>query len=298
MSDTIHYNQCPACSSANIAFVLKAKDETVSHQQFEIWQCKNCTLRFTQDVPDENNISSYYQSSEYISHSNTSKGAVNKLYHTVRSITLQTKRKLVEKNVGKKTGNLLDVGAGTGAFASTMKKAGWHVIGLEPDETARTNAKKDFGVDLRPTENLFSLQQNNYDVITLWHVLEHVHRLHEYLDIFYALLRPGGILVIAVPNYTSGDAKTYTENWAAYDVPRHLYHFSPKSMQQLLNMHRFNLIKEKAMWFDSFYVSLLSEKYISGQSNFVKAFSIGLLSNFKAIGKPANCSSVIYIAQK
>ena len=107
MSDTIHYNQCPACSSANIAFVLKAKDETVSHQQFEIWQCKNCTLRFTQDVPDENNISSYYQSSEYISHSNTSKGVVNKLYHTVRSITLQTKRKLIEKNIGKKTANLV-----------------------------------------------------------------------------------------------------------------------------------------------------------------------------------------------
>ena len=144
MSKTIHYNNCPACASTNIAFALKAKDETVSHQYFEVWQCNNCTLRFTQDVPGEKNIGSYYQSSDYISHSNTSKGFVNKLYHTVRSITLQTKRKLIEKSSGKKSGALLDVGAGTGAFASTMKKAGWNVTGLEPDETARANAKKDF----------------------------------------------------------------------------------------------------------------------------------------------------------
>ena len=129
-------------------------------------------------------------------------------------------------------------------------------------------------------------------------MLEHVHRLHEYLDTFYALLRPGGVLIIAVPNYTSQDAKTYAENWAAYDVPRHLYHFSPKSMQKLLNLHHFKLLDKKPMWFDSFYVSLLSEKYISGKSNFVKAFSNGLLSNMKAIGKPANCSSIIYIGQK
>ncbi len=298
MSNIIHYNNCPACSSANIAFALKAKDETVSHQYFEVWQCNNCTLRFTQDVPTEENIGSYYQSSDYISHSNTSKGIVNKLYHTVRSVTLQTKRKLVEKNSGKKTGNLLDVGAGTGAFALTMKNAGWNVTGLEPDATARANAKKDFDVELQPTENLFNLQQQSFDVITMWHVLEHVHRLHEYLEIFYALLMPGGTLIIAVPNYTSYDAKAYAEKWAAYDVPRHLYHFSPKSMQLLLQSHNFKLASEKPMWFDSFYVSLLSEKYTSGKSNFIKAFYNGLLSNLKATSKPSNCSSLIYIAQK
>ena len=298
MSDTIHYNQCPACDSTNIAFALKAKDETVSHQYFEIWQCNSCTLRFTQDVPDENNIGKYYQSTEYISHSNTSQGLVNKLYHTVRSFTLQSKRKLVEKSSNRKAGRLLDVGAGTGSFLSVMKKSGWKVTGLEPDATARANAKKDFDVDLNPTGILFSLQPGSFDVITLWHVLEHVHELHKYLDTFYTLLSEGGRLIIAVPNYTSNDAKHYAGNWAAYDVPRHLYHFSPQSMQLLLEKHHFNLIQQQPMWFDSFYVSLLSEKYISGKNRFFRAFTNGAVSNAKAVGKPFNCSSVIYIAKK
>lgn len=298
MSDVIHYSNCPACESANIAFVLKAKDETVSHEQFEIWQCNNCTLRFTQNVPNEKSIGKYYQSSAYISHSNTSQGLINKLYHSVRSFTLQSKKNLVEKSSGKNKGSLLDIGAGTGAFASTMKKAGWNVTALEPDATARTNAKKDFDVDVLSTESLFSLQPNTFDVITLWHVLEHVHELHIYLDTFYSLLRESGTLIIAVPNYTSYDGTLYSENWAAYDVPRHLYHFSPQSMQQLLSRHQFNLTQEKPMWFDSFYVSLLSEKYSAGKSNFIKAFTNGAVSNLKTIGKAENCSSIIYIAVK
>ncbi len=298
MTDLIHYNHCPVCKSADITFALKAKDETVSKEYFEIWQCNNCKLRFTQDVPDEKSIGSYYQSSAYISHSNTSKGLVNKLYHTVRSFTLQSKRKLIEKSSSKKKGNLLDIGAGTGAFASTLKNRGWNVTALEPDETARANALKDFGIELQPTENLFSLQPKTFDVITLWHVLEHVHHLHKYLDTFFSLLVDGGTLIIAVPNYTSYDAKTYAYNWAAYDVPRHLYHFSPESMQLLLNAHHFKSMQQKPMWFDSFYVSLLSEKYISGKSNFLKAFTNGAVSNLKTLGKPANCSSIIYIAKK
>jgi 2-polyprenyl-3-methyl-5-hydroxy-6-metoxy-1,4-benzoquinol methylase len=298
MSDPVHYNNCLICGSADIAFVLKAKDETVSGEYFEIWQCNNCTLRFTQDVPDEKNIGGYYKSSTYISHSNTSKGLINKLYHTVRSFTLQSKRKLVEKESGKRKGNLLDIGAGTGAFASIMKKSGWNVTALEPDESARANAKKDFNIELSPSEDVFKLQPDSFDVITLWHVLEHVHELHTYLDTFHSLLIKGGTLIIAVPNYTSYDAKAYLNYWAAYDVPRHLYHFSPQSMSMLLNNHQFKLVQHKPMWFDSFYVSLLSEKYATGESNFLKAFFSGANSNFKSIGKPQNCSSVIYIAKK
>jgi len=296
MSDIIHYNNCPSCRSTDIGFIFKAKDETVSQEYFEIWQCYNCSLRFTQNVPCENNIGKYYQSGDYISHSNTSKGLVNKLYHTVRSFTLQSKKKLVEKN--SINGNLLDIGAGTGAFASTMKKAGWNVTALEPDANARTNAKKDFNIELQPLDDLFNLPSKSFDVITLWHVLEHVHALHKYLHTFHDLLKENGTLVIAVPNYTSYDAGQYAANWAAYDVPRHLYHFSPESMKLLLNTHNFKLLQQKPMWFDSFYVSLLSEKYVSGKNNFIKAFSRGVASNFKTIGKPSNCSSIIYIAKK
>jgi 2-polyprenyl-3-methyl-5-hydroxy-6-metoxy-1,4-benzoquinol methylase len=298
MSETIHYNNCPVCGSDKITFALKAKDETVSKQFFEVWQCNDCTLRFTQDVPDEKNIGDYYKSAEYISHSNTSQGLVNKLYHTVRSFTLQSKKKLVEKSAGTTAGNLLDIGAGTGAFASTMKKSGWNVTGLEPDETARLNAKKDFSVELFPTENLFQLKQSSYNVITLWHVLEHVHQLHQYLDTFFSLLIDSGTLIIAVPNYTSYDAKTYAANWAAYDVPRHLYHFSPTSMRTLLAKHNFKLSEQKPMWFDSFYVSLLSEKYKTGKTHMIDAFMRGAFSNIKTIGSPENCSSIIYIAKK
>jgi len=298
MADVIHYNNCPVCNSNNIVAVLKAKDNTVSSEVFEIWQCGNCALRFTQDVPSENAIGDYYKSSEYISHSNTSKGFINKLYHTVRSVTLNSKRNLVEKTSGKNNGSLLDIGAGTGAFASTMKKNGWSITALEPDEMARTNAQKDFNIVLQPSTELFNLEKNSFDVITLWHVLEHVHQLHTYLDTFFSLLKKGGHLVIAVPNYTSYDAKEYESAWAAYDVPRHLYHFSPKSMHLLLMKHNFIPVKFKPMWFDSYYISLLSEKYITGKTNPFKAFISGTISNLQALKNKQKSSSIIYIAKK
>lgn len=294
----IHYNNCPVCAGDKINFLFRVKDETVSNQYFEIWECAACTVRFTQNVPDENSMGNFYKSANYISHSNTSQGLINKLYHTVRSYTLQSKKKLVEKSSGITNGSLLDIGAGTGAFASTMKKTGWNVTALEPDQSARENAKKDFCIELLPAENLFLLQPNSFNVVTLWHVLEHVHRLHEYLDTFFSLLVDGGTLIIAVPNYTGSDAETYTANWAAYDVPRHLYHFSQKSMNVLLSKHQFKLTRQKPMWFDSFYVSLLSEKYKTGKNNYIKAFINGAVSNFKALKNISKCSSVIYITKK
>jgi 2-polyprenyl-3-methyl-5-hydroxy-6-metoxy-1,4-benzoquinol methylase len=298
MTKLIHYNNCPVCNSNNIVAVLKAKDNTVSNKIFEIWECGNCTLRFTQDVPAEDAIGDYYKSPEYISHSNTNKGFINKLYHAVRSVTLNSKKNLVEKVSGKKKGNLLDIGAGTGAFASTMKKNGWNVTALEPDETARANAKKEFNIDLLALENLFAFEKKSFDVITLWHVLEHVHQLHTYLNTFFSLLKDGGHLIIAVPNYTSYDAREYESAWAAYDVPRHLYHFSPKSVHLLLAKHNFNPKKMKPMWFDSYYISLLSEKYITGKNNPFKAFISGTISNVQTLKNKQKSSSVIYIAQK
>lgn len=298
MNELIHYDNCPVCKSTEIKAVVEAKDITVSNEFFNIWHCSNCTLRFTQDVPDAEHIGKYYQSQNYISHSNTHKGTINKLYHAVRKITLSTKKNIVEKNTKKKSGSLLDIGAGTGAFASTMKKNGWHVTGLEPDATARANAKKEFNIDLLSTDELFNLEKNSFDAITLWHVLEHVHGLHSYIEKFYELLKPDGCLIIAVPNYTSYDATEYSGAWAAYDVPRHLYHFSPKSMHRLLQQHNFKLKKIKPMWFDSYYISLLSEKYLTGKTNFFKAFISASISNFQALKNKKKTSSIIYIAVK
>ncbi|MBV9987903.1 MAG: class I SAM-dependent methyltransferase [Chitinophagaceae bacterium] len=298
MPDLIHYTKCPACYSASIYAALSAKDYTVSQQVFEIWHCEDCTLRFTQDVPAAEAIGAYYQSADYVSHSDTQKGLINLLYHRVRKHTLNTKRQLLQEVTGRSSGALLDVGAGTGAFVNTMMDAGWKITGLEPDTTARQNAAIKYGLQLRPSDELYGLQENQFDLITLWHVLEHVHDLHGYLEKFYALLKPGGKLVIAVPNYTSYDAKRYGGYWAAYDVPRHLYHFSPKSMRLLAESKGFRAGKLYPMWYDSYYVAMLSEKYRSGTGNLPGAVWTGFLSNIKAARDPKRCSSVIYTFSK
>jgi 2-polyprenyl-3-methyl-5-hydroxy-6-metoxy-1,4-benzoquinol methylase len=294
----IVYTSCPNCGESDISKVLSAKDYTVSHEVFEIWECKNCTQRFTQNVPDQQHIGKYYQSENYISHSDTSKGLINNLYHKVRKRTLVQKKKLIEKTTGKSNGNILDVGAGTGAFLNAMKNANWNVTGLEPDENARTKALELYNLDLKEAEKLFSLPAESFDAITLWHVLEHVHALHEYVEQLKNLVSKDGKLFIAVPNYTSADAKMYDEFWAAYDVPRHLYHFSPTSMERLLNAHGLKLETMKPMWYDSVYVSMLSEKYKTGKSHAIKALVNGIVSNMETVFDKTKCSSLIYIASK
>jgi 2-polyprenyl-3-methyl-5-hydroxy-6-metoxy-1,4-benzoquinol methylase len=298
MSEIITYKNCPACNSRNILKALQAKDYTVSNETFEIWHCSDCSFRFTQNVPDIKGIGKYYQSTDYISHSDTKKGFVNRAYHTVRNRTLLSKRKLIEQKSKLKTGKILDIGAGTGAFANTMKQSGWQVEGIEPDETARENAAKNHQLSLQTMDALFGFDKNSFDVITMWHVLEHVHQLHEYLETFKGILKSNGHIFIAVPNYTSFDAKHYKAHWAAYDVPRHLYHFSPASMKNILSLHQFKIVDHKPMWFDSFYVSLLSEKYLTGKNNLLKALWTGLLANIKASGDVKKCSSVIYVIKK
>ena len=298
MASIITYQQCPCCGSNNIKPQLVAKDYTVSNQSFDIWHCHNCTLRFTQNVPDEESIGTYYQSTNYVSHSDTQEGLINKLYHKVRKKTLIQKSELIIDACKTANGVLLDVGSGTGAFAQTMIEAGWKVTGLEPDDTARTVALNKFGLQLDDPKTLFDLTENTFDAITMWHVLEHVHNLHGYLDQYKKILKPEGKLIIAVPNYTSSDATSYQEYWAAYDVPRHLYHFSPESMTKLAALKGFKIEAYNPMWYDSFYVSMLSEQYKNGKGNLPKAVINGLLSNLKASKDNKLCSSVIYVMAK
>ena len=291
-----HFSNCPICNSTDIQPALTAKDFTVSQKLFAIWHCNNCMARFTQDQPDNKEISSYYESADYISHSDTQKGLINKLYHLVRKITLQTKRRLIKRESGMYKGTLLDIGCGTGAFLQIMKEAGWTVTGIEPEVNARIKALELYGIQTLEPAKLFELEPASYHAITMWHVLEHVHDLHEYIQQMAKLLAPGGKIFIAVPNYTSSDAKTYASNWAAYDVPRHLYHFSPQSMKILLSGNNLAIQKYKPMWFDSFYISMLSEQYKNGRGNNLKACWNGLVSNFKAISDAGKCSAVVYVA--
>lgn len=296
-SQTIRYDKCPACHGTKIHEVLICKDYTVSKEDFSVWHCDTCSLRFTQDVATEEKIGPYYQSEEYISHSNTSKGLINRVYQWVRNYTIKKKVSLIQKQSGKSTGSILDVGCGTGEFLAGMKSAGWAVQGLEPDEGARTQASSITGTSVGEPDDLFSLSQK-YDVITMWHVLEHVHRLHEYLDRFQELLAEGGVILIAVPNYTSTDATHYQEHWAAYDVPRHLYHFSPKSIDHLMAGHGFGVDTHLPMPFDAFYVSMLSEQYRHGKSKLPAAFMKGFSSWNKARGTVTKGSSVLYVIKR
>ncbi len=294
----IHYTGCPICNSNNIQEQLSAKDHTVSQQTFSIWHCNACTARFTQDVPAQDAIGAYYASENYISHSDTKKGIINSLYHLVRKRTLGAKRRLVINTTGIIKGAILDIGCGTGAFLNTMKEAEWSITGLEPDAIARAKAAELYNIHPQEPGKLFELAPASFNAITMWHVLEHVHELHAYIRQIENLLAPTGKAFIAVPNYTSKDADIYKEHWAAYDVPRHLYHFSPQSMETLLGQHGLKLITVKPMWFDSFYVSMLSEQYKNGKGNIIKAVFNGFISNLKAWGNTRKCSSVIYVISK
>ena len=284
--------------------VLRVKDYTVSGEIFDVWHCNACTARFTQNVPPSGDIGKYYKAEAYISHTGTKKGLVNRLYHIVRNRTLQTKRRLVEKTTGLTKGSLLDVGAGTGAFAAAMRQAGWAVTGLEPDDTARANARTQNNIELQSPDTLFNLPANSFDAITLWHVLEHVHNLHEDLHTFNTLLKPNGVLLIAVPNYTSYDAAIYSEHWAAYDVPRHIWHFTPADVKRFFENQGFKLESVLPMPWDAYYICMLSEKYKArpndssgraGNVNYGRAMVHGWTSNNNAKDTGNTWSSQIYI---
>jgi 2-polyprenyl-3-methyl-5-hydroxy-6-metoxy-1,4-benzoquinol methylase len=292
----IRYQQCPACGHAAIDTILQVSDFSVTKEVFPIVQCRQCSLRFTQNVPAQHEIGLYYQFEDYISHTDTKKGVINRLYHLVRNITLKQKRKKITRHTGLKTGHLLDIGCGTGAFLNEMHQHGWQVTGLEPDAVTRKRAAELHNITLFDANEIYQLPAGQYDAITMWHVLEHVHDLQGYWQRLALLLKPGGVLFIAVPNYTSKDAATYKEHWAAWDVPRHLYHFSPQAMQTLAAKHGFHIQKHLPMWFDSYYVCMLSEKYKKGF--LPKAVFNGLRSNMAAWSRQERCSSVIYVMKK
>ena len=293
------FSPCPICNKEDISSLLHTKDYSLTGQDFQIIQCANCSLEYTHPAPSKEAIAPYYNFPSYISHTDTKEGLVNQIYHKVRNHTLTQKTNWVQSLFTGHKGQLLEVGAGTGAFAHSMLKKGWKVTALEPDAASRQKALENYGINLLPIEELFQLEPAKYEVITLWHVLEHVHDLNAYMKTFNSLLKTNGRLIIAVPNYTSYDAGFYKNFWAAYDVPRHLYHFSPLSMYYLAKKHKMSIVQKLPMWFDSFYVSLLSEKYKqSGMIGMMRAFFVGCISNLIALRNADRGSSMIYEIKK
>ncbi|CAN5285441.1 methyltransferase domain-containing protein [soil metagenome] len=286
--------ECPICGEKDRQHYLSCKDNTVSKIYFEIVECSKCSFAYTSPRPTENDLGWYYESEEYISHSNTSKGIVSRLYQMVRKRTLGKKLQLI--NSEGKNGLLLDIGCGTGEFLNTMTSDGWKTIGIEPSDSARKQGIENYKLDVRKEEELNNLQPKSFDVITMWHVMEHVPHLDQRVKKLNELLKDDGVLIVAVPNRNSYDAAFYKENWAAYDVPRHLWHFRAQDMKALMLNSGFEVKKILPMKFDSYYISMLSEKYKNGSGNLLAAMWRGWISNRKAGSEGS--SSLIYIIRK
>jgi len=276
-------------SFQNNIFFQKVKDYSVSKEIFELHHNPEYDLLMTFPKPSLEKLSSYYESEDYISHTDGKRSLFERVYHFIKRIALKNKLKLINTQSAK--GKLLDIGAGTGDFLVVAKNDGWDITGIEPSAKAKGIAINK-GVNF--ADSLSVLESHSFDIITMWHVLEHVPNLEDYLSELKRLIKPTGTIIIAVPNFKSFDANFYGRHWAAYDVPRHIWHFSKTAIEKLFAEKGIQLTAVLPMKFDSFYVSLLSEKYKTGRMNFIRAFFVGLKSNLN--GKKTNeYSSHIYI---
>jgi 2-polyprenyl-3-methyl-5-hydroxy-6-metoxy-1,4-benzoquinol methylase len=292
----LNIKQCPLC--ANTQFIEKTvcEDFYVTHEKFLLCQCNQCGFVFTQNTPEGEECEKYYNTENYISHSDTHKGFFNKAYHIVRIITLRQKIKIA--TAGKKTGSLLDVGCGTGYFAGKLSQKGWNVTGIEPSSIAAEIAREKFGIKVLSSESIHKLENRQFDVITLWHVLEHIDSLEDMMISFQCLLKEQGKLIVALPNINSYDASKYKNHWAAYDVPRHRWHFSPETFANLALKYGFSIKKIISMPFDVFYISILSEKYQKHRFAFLRGVCFGLRSFSACIFHKRKSSSLIYILNR
>ena len=273
---------------------LECEDHTVSRETFSLFRDSKRDLLVTLPQPPADQLYKYYESEDYISHTDSRRNLIEYLYQQVKGFSLKRKLNLVNRGSIEK-GRLLDIGCGTGDFLRICLEAGWTVTGIEPNESARALAKeKVVQSSIFPSlEELSSAGEEKFEVITLWHVLEHLPDLYEQIRMIKSLLKPNGSLFIAVPNHNSHDAGHYKSFWAAYDVPRHLWHFSRTSIKCIFSDFDMSVVEELPLHFDSFYVSLLSEKYKSGSQKFLSAFYRGLRSNLQA-RSTGEYSSIIY----
>ncbi|MBM3918861.1 MAG: class I SAM-dependent methyltransferase [Sphingomonadales bacterium] len=291
---------CPACESLNKPVDSQSiVDYSVSKEVFAVVCCGECGLWYTNPRPDQVNIGSYYQSDDYVSHTGAdAPGLINAMYRWVRQYTIGVKKKQVERWGGHIQRRLLDVGCGTGEFASHMSSSGWDVLVVEPDPATAERARRLHGLKVN-NEEWLKITNDQFGVVTMWHVLEHVHDLRTHVNCLHKLIMPGGLFVVAVPNPMSTDAQHYKQHWAAWDVPRHLYHFRPNMLRKFVEAFGFECLSTRPMIFDPMYVSILSEKYRSGSA---ASSILGLLKGLwflcSAKLKKDACSSQVYFFRK
>ena len=288
----VQLKECPICKNQDFSLVLNTADHFLTNEKFDLVKCNQCSLVFTNPIPTRDHLGSYYESSEYLSHKPEQKSLRNFVYRLVRKININRKYRLVSGY--QASGSLLEIGIGTGELLNHFNQNGWETTGIEPNESARKYAISNYRLDVFEENKLNALPENSFDVIMLWHVMEHVYDLHERMQQIKRLLKKNGFVFIAVPNLRSPDFKKYKEYWAGLDVPRHLYHFTESSVSNLVNRYSLNIIAKYPMKFDAYYVSLLSEKYLGNRSPYFSALINGFKSNREAKTKN-NYSSMIFV---
>jgi 2-polyprenyl-3-methyl-5-hydroxy-6-metoxy-1,4-benzoquinol methylase len=293
MTEILH--RCPVCQDIQFTPFLQLKDHFLTGEVFNILECRQCGFKFVSPRPDEKEISRYYESKEYISHDTSRKDLFTVIYTIARFFSLRSKYKIIKRF--SEQNSLLDIGCGTGEFIAFCKSRGMSVTGMEPGEKARNFASSKHQLSIAASLEELTGKNRKFGVITLWHVLEHIHNLNIALESVRSLLANQGTLVIAVPNCRSADAQKFGVHWAAYDVPRHLYHFDTTTLTRLLRNHGFTVQNVLPQKLDAYYVSLLSEKYRSGTSGYLKAFLNGISSNLKGRNPQFGYSSQIFIVK-
>jgi 2-polyprenyl-3-methyl-5-hydroxy-6-metoxy-1,4-benzoquinol methylase len=291
---------CPLCKGVELVLSHQSTDNLVSGDLFSVYKCTSCDFRVTSPRPTSGDAGSYYNSASYVSHNDVARGWMPKIYRVVRDIMIQHKLRIVErykeKNPGRK--NMLDIGCGTGEFLLKAKKMGYNTTGFEPDKNASETAiNKGLNI-ITGDDRLKELSPKYFDVVTLWHVLEHMYHPKDRIEILENTLRDHGIMIVAIPEYESFDGKYYMQNWAGWDLPRHVYHYNESTLTRVMDELNFKLIGKHALIFDSFYISLLSEKNLNSRLGLFRAIIIGFLSNLMAIFSTYPFSSQIYVFKK
>ena len=287
---------CLVCGHNKFKTLFSCKDFVATGEDFQLQHCESCTFLFTNPRPSISEIGKYYQSDQYISHAGEKKGLIYKVYDIVRDYSIKQKLKLIKKY--HKTGKLMDLGCGLGYFLNGVKiDKTFDALGVDVSDEAVEYVKKTFNIDVKNESELDNLEKESFDIITQWHVLEHVHFLNERMQQLQNLLKDDGTLFIAVPNSESKDAKMYMEHWDGYDVPRHLYHFNQKSFKMLLEKHGFEIIETRPMYFDAPYISMRSEVHMKHKYPFINGAISGIKSTASALSTGEH-STLLFVVKK
>ena len=292
----IKIKHCFLCENINLNKIFSAIDYIATKEKFDILECPKCEIRITSPLPKKNQLKKYYESKNYRPHKKKTYSIIDLLYNIIRKYMFFKKRKLIEKHSHLKKGKILDIGCGTGEFASFMKNSGWDVVCVDSSNEARSIAMQRFNLKVLNIDQFFDLKNIRFDVITMWHTLEHVDKPIEYINKVNKILNDDGKFIFAVPNYESFDSKFFGKYWAANDVPRHLYHYSKKSVKKILKKSNLLVSNIIGLPFDAYYVSYLSSRY--KKTSLLNSLLVGFISNFKAKYTNNMYSSLIYIGKK